>query len=82
MNVFTECFDKYTVTYCDAQVFVTVPRYAKHYMEDKILKRTLLKVFGIRIDIIVQSLVSHSHFHHVQKGVWIIGMLSLTGKEV
>lgn len=31
-------------------------RFAKHYMEDKIQKRTLLKVFGIRIDIIVQSL--------------------------
>ncbi|XP_019750766.1 P2X purinoceptor 1 isoform X4 [Hippocampus comes] len=31
-------------------------RYAKHYMEDKVPKRTLLKVFGIRIDIIVQSL--------------------------
>nr|XP_057943766.1 P2X purinoceptor 1 isoform X2 [Doryrhamphus excisus] len=31
-------------------------RYAKHYMEDKVQKRTLLKVFGIRIDIIVQSL--------------------------
>ncbi|XP_028276750.1 P2X purinoceptor 1 isoform X2 [Parambassis ranga] len=31
-------------------------RYAKHYMEDKIQKRTLLKVFGIRFDIIVQSL--------------------------
>ncbi|XP_029956861.1 P2X purinoceptor 1 isoform X4 [Salarias fasciatus] len=31
-------------------------RYAKHYMEDKTEKRTLLKVFGIRFDIIVQSL--------------------------
>ncbi|XP_078142531.1 P2X purinoceptor 1 isoform X7 [Centroberyx gerrardi] len=31
-------------------------RYAKHYMEDTHQKRTLLKVFGIRIDIIVQSL--------------------------
>ncbi|KAJ3588920.1 hypothetical protein NHX12_009773, partial [Muraenolepis orangiensis] len=31
-------------------------RYAKHYMDDKEPKRTLLKVFGIRIDIIVQSL--------------------------
>ncbi|KAG7516464.1 P2X purinoceptor 1 isoform X1 [Solea senegalensis] len=31
-------------------------RYAKHYLEDKIEKRTLLKVFGIRLDIIVQSL--------------------------
>ncbi|KAM6906926.1 P2X purinoceptor 1 isoform 2-T2 [Xenentodon cancila] len=31
-------------------------RYAKHYMEDKVQKRTLLKVFGIRFDIIVQSL--------------------------
>uniref|UniRef100_A0AAQ5Y0B7 P2X purinoceptor n=1 Tax=Amphiprion ocellaris TaxID=80972 RepID=A0AAQ5Y0B7_AMPOC len=31
-------------------------RYAKHYMEDRIQKRTLLKVFGIRFDIIVQSL--------------------------
>ncbi|KAM4546436.1 P2X purinoceptor 1 isoform 2-T2 [Fundulus diaphanus] len=31
-------------------------RYAKHYMEDKVPKRTLLKVFGIRFDIIVKSL--------------------------
>nr|XP_019941491.1 PREDICTED: P2X purinoceptor 1 isoform X1 [Paralichthys olivaceus] len=31
-------------------------RYAKHYFEDKLQKRTLLKVFGIRLDIIVQSL--------------------------
>ncbi|XP_054481265.1 P2X purinoceptor 1 isoform X2 [Anoplopoma fimbria] len=31
-------------------------RYAKHYLEDKTSKRTLLKVFGIRFDIIVQSL--------------------------
>ncbi|XP_038563421.1 P2X purinoceptor 1-like isoform X2 [Micropterus salmoides] len=30
-------------------------RYAKYYLEDKVQKRTLLKVFGIRIDIIVQS---------------------------
>nr|XP_049597606.1 P2X purinoceptor 1 isoform X4 [Syngnathus scovelli] len=31
-------------------------RYAKHYMEGKEQTRTLLKVFGIRLDIIVQSL--------------------------
>ncbi|XP_061819112.1 P2X purinoceptor 1 isoform X1 [Nerophis lumbriciformis] len=31
-------------------------RHAKHYKEDKVDKRTLLKVFGIRIDIIVESL--------------------------
>ncbi|XP_061559349.1 P2X purinoceptor 1 isoform X2 [Phycodurus eques] len=31
-------------------------RYAKHYVEDTVQKRTLLKVFGIRIDVIVQSL--------------------------
>ncbi|KAK5859116.1 hypothetical protein PBY51_003206 [Eleginops maclovinus] len=31
-------------------------RYAKHYMEDRYQKRTLMKVFGIRFDIIVQSL--------------------------
>ncbi|XP_058482497.1 P2X purinoceptor 1 isoform X1 [Solea solea] len=31
-------------------------RYAKHYLENKTEKRTLLKVFGIRLDIIVQSL--------------------------
>ncbi|KAK7925657.1 hypothetical protein WMY93_007967 [Mugilogobius chulae] len=31
-------------------------RYARHYFEDKVQKRTLLKVFGIRIDVIVQSL--------------------------
>uniref|UniRef100_A0A8C7ICE0 P2X purinoceptor n=1 Tax=Oncorhynchus kisutch TaxID=8019 RepID=A0A8C7ICE0_ONCKI len=30
-------------------------RYAKHYMEDTQEKRTLLKVFGIRFDIIVRS---------------------------
>ncbi|KAK9536160.1 hypothetical protein VZT92_005968 [Zoarces viviparus] len=31
-------------------------RYAKHFLEDNIQKRTLLKVFGIRLDIIVHSL--------------------------
>ncbi|KAM7374773.1 hypothetical protein PAMP_007412 [Pampus punctatissimus] len=31
-------------------------RYAKYHLEDNIPKRTLLKVFGIRLDIIVQSL--------------------------
>lgn len=31
-------------------------RFARHYFEDKNQKRMLLKVFGIRIDIIVQSL--------------------------
>uniref|UniRef100_A0A8D3EBN5 P2X purinoceptor n=1 Tax=Scophthalmus maximus TaxID=52904 RepID=A0A8D3EBN5_SCOMX len=31
-------------------------RYAKHYFDDNVQKRTLLKVFGIRFDIIVQSL--------------------------
>ncbi|XP_010741429.1 P2X purinoceptor 1 isoform X2 [Larimichthys crocea] len=31
-------------------------RYAKHYIENGTEKRTLLKVFGIRFDIIVQSL--------------------------
>ncbi|MED6275397.1 P2X purinoceptor 1 [Characodon lateralis] len=31
-------------------------RYAKHYMENNVAKRTLLKVFGIRFDIIVKSL--------------------------
>ncbi|XP_020564706.2 P2X purinoceptor 1 isoform X4 [Oryzias latipes] len=31
-------------------------RYAKYYMGDKMEKRTLMKVFGIRFDIIVQSL--------------------------
>ncbi|KAM6983652.1 P2X purinoceptor 1 isoform 2-T2 [Tautogolabrus adspersus] len=31
-------------------------RFAKHYLENTIQKRTLLKVFGIRIDVIVQSL--------------------------
>ncbi|KAM9782344.1 P2X purinoceptor 1 isoform X2 [Syngnathus typhle] len=31
-------------------------RYAKHYMEGKEQTRTLLKVFGIRLDIIVQSM--------------------------
>lgn len=30
-------------------------RYAKHYVEERVKKRTLLKVFGIRIDIIVRS---------------------------
>lgn len=37
---------------------VTHFRYAKHYFDDNVQKRTLLKVFGIRFDIIVQSLVS------------------------
>uniref|UniRef100_A0A8C6Q6U3 P2X purinoceptor n=1 Tax=Nothobranchius furzeri TaxID=105023 RepID=A0A8C6Q6U3_NOTFU len=31
-------------------------RYAKHYIENGVSKRTLLKVFGIRFDIIVKSL--------------------------
>ncbi|TNN64758.1 P2X purinoceptor 1 [Liparis tanakae] len=31
-------------------------RYAKHFLENSVQKRTLLKVFGIRLDIIVQSL--------------------------
>uniref|UniRef100_A0A1A7WW40 P2X purinoceptor n=4 Tax=Iconisemion striatum TaxID=60296 RepID=A0A1A7WW40_9TELE len=31
-------------------------RFAKHYMENGVSKRTLLKVFGIRFDIIVKSL--------------------------
>ncbi|XP_031713440.1 P2X purinoceptor 1 isoform X2 [Anarrhichthys ocellatus] len=31
-------------------------RYAKHFLEDKIQKRTLHKVFGIRLDVIVHSL--------------------------
>ncbi|XP_020785901.1 P2X purinoceptor 1 isoform X3 [Boleophthalmus pectinirostris] len=31
-------------------------RYARHYFENGLQKRTLFKVFGIRIDIIVQSL--------------------------
>ncbi|XP_056296809.1 P2X purinoceptor 1 isoform X3 [Pseudoliparis swirei] len=31
-------------------------RYAKHFLEGTVQKRTLLKVFGIRLDIIVQSL--------------------------
>uniref|UniRef100_A0A665U842 P2X purinoceptor n=1 Tax=Echeneis naucrates TaxID=173247 RepID=A0A665U842_ECHNA len=31
-------------------------RYARHYMENSVQKRTLYKVFGIRVDIIVQSL--------------------------
>lgn len=43
-------------------------RYAKHYLEDKVEKRTLLKVFGIRIDIIVQSLVSSIYFPHWTEG--------------
>lgn len=39
-----------------------VCRYAKYYLEDKVQKRTLLKVFGIRFDIIVQSLVRNILF--------------------
>lgn len=33
-------------------------RYAKYYVEDKLEKRTLMKVFGVRIDIIVHGRVS------------------------
>lgn len=40
-------------------------RYARYYFEDKIQKRTLFKVFGIRIDIIVNSLVSLMFKTHV-----------------
>lgn len=47
-------------------LIVTIPvifyRYAKHYMEDNVPKRTLLKVFGIRFDIIVKSLVGKIFF--------------------
>lgn len=39
-------------------------------MEDKVEKRTLLKVFGIRIDIIVQSLVSHTYSPLLTEGGW------------
>lgn len=38
---------------------MAVCRYAKYYLDGTVQKRTLLKVFGIRIDIIVQSLVSN-----------------------
>uniref|UniRef100_A0A673BKG9 Purinergic receptor P2X, ligand-gated ion channel, 1 n=1 Tax=Sphaeramia orbicularis TaxID=375764 RepID=A0A673BKG9_9TELE len=50
----THCKPKYTF-HARASVGYNF-RFAKHYMEDKIQKRTLLKVFGIRLDIIVQSL--------------------------
>lgn len=39
-------------------------RYAKHYLENNVEKRTLLKVFGIRIDIIVHSLVGNNIYYH------------------
>lgn len=56
-------------------------------MEDKIQKRTLLKVFGIRFDIIVQSLVSNTFILNVllsleeeSKGVDLT--LLFTGAEI
>lgn len=66
---------------------VSVCRFARHYMEDKIQKRTLLKVFGIRFDIIVQSLVSNTFILNVllsleeeSKGVDLT--LLFTGAEI
>lgn len=42
---------------------VTVYRYGKYYMENGEEKRTLMKVFGIRLNVIVQSMVSDNcHF--------------------
>lgn len=49
---------------------MAVCRYAKHYLEDKVPKRTLLKVFGIRLDIIVQSLVSNTDYW-IFLSIWI-----------
>lgn len=62
----------YISTWCLWIIFMTGFRFAKHYMEDKIQKRTLLKVFGIRIDIIVQSLVSHVFKHILVKRIFDI----------
>lgn len=39
-------------------------RYAKHYLEDGVETRTLLKVFGIRIDIIVHALVGKINYYY------------------
>lgn len=45
-------------------ILLSFLRYAKHYLEDRIEKRTLFKVYGIRIDIIVHSLVGKvMHYH-------------------
>lgn len=65
---------------------MTVCRYAKHYIENGTEKRTLLKVFGIRFDIIVQSLVSNiilfigiSDLRNRPRKLYITGSLSFTG---
>lgn len=56
-------------------------RFARHYMEDKIQKRTLLKVFGIRFDIIVQSLARKFDiiptFTAIGSGVGIFGVATV-----
>uniref|UniRef100_A0A8C1J8D5 P2X purinoceptor n=1 Tax=Cyprinus carpio TaxID=7962 RepID=A0A8C1J8D5_CYPCA len=42
-------------------------RYAKYYVEDAVEKRTLMKVFGVRIDIIVHGRVSLFFMDHSQR---------------
>lgn len=52
-------------------------RYGKHYLENDVEKRTLMKVFGVRINIVVNGRVNgfayryshiteHSHIHFLQ----------------
>ncbi len=48
---------------CDTDCF----RYAKYYVEDGVEKRTLMKVFGVRIDIIVHGRVSLFFMDHSQR---------------
>ncbi len=42
-------------------------RYAKYYVENGVEKRTLMKVFGVRIDIIVNGRVSLFFMDHSQR---------------
>lgn len=59
INIYQTHFVQHVVVLIPVFVFI---RYAKHYLDGKVKKRTLLKVFGIRIDIIVQSLVNKNYF--------------------
>ncbi|XP_035770711.1 P2X purinoceptor 1 [Neolamprologus brichardi] len=65
----------------DVHVKHCKPEYTFHYMEDKIQKRTLLKVFGIRFDIIVQSLARKFDiiptFTAIGSGVGIFGVATV-----
>nr|XP_020468010.1 P2X purinoceptor 1 isoform X1 [Monopterus albus] len=56
-------------------------RYAKYYLENNVQKRTLMKVFGIRIEIIVQSLARKFDiiptFTAIGSGVGIFGVATV-----